>query len=187
MDSRSRLGDWEADTSVGKGQQQAIVSRTERKSKLTLLAKVEQATAEAVEEAMTRLLQPMARRVNTSTSDHGREFARHQQIASKLQADFYFAHPYASWQRGLLMPPGSGGLMRTPTIWCASIVLRTATSPPLRRRQSDRSCNGSTTARAKHLGLLPRIRYSITNHLLHLPLESAKLSNIYSSPLQKAF
>jgi IS30 family transposase len=110
VESRSRLGDWEADTIVGKGHQQAIVSLTERKSKLTLLAKVEQTTAEAVEKAMTRLLEPLAPQVQTITSDNGREFARHQQIAAKLQADFYFAHPYASWERGL--NENTNGLVR---------------------------------------------------------------------------
>jgi IS30 family transposase len=110
VDSRSRLGDWEADTIAGKGHQQALVSLTERKSKLTLLVKVEHATAEAVEAAITRLLQPVAQRVHTITSDNGREFARHQQIATKLQAEFYFAHPYASWERGL--NENTNGLVR---------------------------------------------------------------------------
>ena len=110
VQQRSRLGDWEADTIVGKGHQQAIVSLTERKSKLTLLAKVEQATAEAVEAAMTRLLEPLAQRVHTITSDNGREFARHEHIATKLRADFYFAHPYASWERGL--NENTNGLVR---------------------------------------------------------------------------
>lgn len=110
VQQRCRLGDWEADTIVGKGHQQAIVSLTERKSKLTLLAKVEQATAEAVEAAIARLLGPLAQRVHTITSDNGREFAHHQQIASKLQADFYFAHPYASWERGL--NENTNGLVR---------------------------------------------------------------------------
>ena len=95
---------------MGKGRQQAIVSLTERKSKLTLLAKVENATAEAVEAAMARLLGPLAQRVHTITSDNGREFAHHQQIASKLRADFYFAHPYASWERGL--NENTNGLVR---------------------------------------------------------------------------
>ena len=29
-----------------------------------------------------------------------KEFATHQTITRKLSADFYFAHPYASWERG---------------------------------------------------------------------------------------
>lgn len=110
VQQRRRLGDWEADTIVGKGHQQAIVSLTERKSKLTLLAKVEHATAEAVAEAMNCLLEPLAQRVHTITSDNGREFARHQHIAAKLRADFYFAHPYASWERGL--NENTNGLVR---------------------------------------------------------------------------
>jgi IS30 family transposase len=61
---------------------------------------VEHATAQAVEAAMARLLEPLAQRVHTITSDNGWEFARQQQIAAKLKADFYFAHPYASWERG---------------------------------------------------------------------------------------
>ena len=110
VQQRSRVGDWEADTIIGKGHQQALVSLTERKSKLTLLAKVEQATAEAVEAAIARLLQPLAPRVHTITSDNGREFARHEHIAAKLRADFYFAHPYASWERGL--NENTNGLVR---------------------------------------------------------------------------
>jgi transposase, IS30 family len=49
---------------------------------------------------MSELLQPVADKVQTITSDNGREFAHHQTIASKLEADFYFAHPFSSWERG---------------------------------------------------------------------------------------
>ncbi len=59
---------------------------------------------------MTGLLAPLAPQVATITSDNGREFARHQQIAAKLEADFYFAHPYASWERGL--NENTNGLVR---------------------------------------------------------------------------
>ena len=110
VQQRSRFGDWEADTIVGKGHQQAIVSLVGRKSKLTLLAKVEHATAEVVEAAIARLLQPLAQRVHTITSDNGREFAHHQKISARLRADFYFAHPYASWERGL--NENTNGLVR---------------------------------------------------------------------------
>jgi IS30 family transposase len=34
------------------------------------------------------------------TSDNDREFAKHKTIAKALAADFYFARPYASWERG---------------------------------------------------------------------------------------
>ncbi|MEI8329888.1 MAG: IS30 family transposase [Chlamydiia bacterium] len=37
----------------------------------------------------------------TLTADHGKEFANHQTIASKLGATVYFDHSYHSWERGL--------------------------------------------------------------------------------------
>src|SRR4029078_1878175 len=46
----------------------------------------------------------------TITSDNGSEFANHQKISKELNADFYFAHPYASWERGL--NENTNGLVR---------------------------------------------------------------------------
>ncbi len=105
---KARLGDWEADTIIGLCHQQAIVSLVERKSKLTRLAKVARNTAESVANAMTTQLESLE--VKTITSDNGREFARHQQIGQSLKADFYFAHPYHSWERGL--NENTNGLVR---------------------------------------------------------------------------
>jgi IS30 family transposase len=107
---RRRIGDWEADTIIGQNHQQAIVSVVERKSKLTLLKRVAHRTAAAVEQALAELLQPLQKRCHTITSDNGKEFANHQAIASNLQLDFYFAHPYASWERGL--NENTNGLVR---------------------------------------------------------------------------
>ena len=100
VETRSRLGDWEADTVIGKNHRQAIVSIVERKTGFTLIQKVERKTALAVSQAMIGLLKPHQKKVYTITSDNGKEFAGHEEIASKLKADFYFAHPYSSWERG---------------------------------------------------------------------------------------
>jgi len=100
VEARSRIGDWEADTVIGKSHRQAIVSIVERKSGFTLIHKVERKTALAVSQAMIELLKPHQKKVHTITSDNGREFAGHEEIANKLKADFYFAHPYSSWERG---------------------------------------------------------------------------------------
>jgi IS30 family transposase len=108
VDAKRRLGDWEADTIIGQNHQGAIVSLVERKSKLTRLAKVERNTSEAVGREMRAQLLPLV--VKTITSDHGREFAQHQRIAQQLKADFYFAHPYSSWERGL--NENTNGLVR---------------------------------------------------------------------------
>ena len=107
---KRRIGDWEADTIIGQNHQQAIVSVVERKSKLTLLKKVAHRTSEAVEQALAELLKPFQERCHTITSDNGKEFANHQAIAESLQAAFYFAHPYSSWERGL--NENTNGLVR---------------------------------------------------------------------------
>ena len=41
VEERSRVGDWEADTIIGKGHKQALVSLTECKFRLSLIYKVE--------------------------------------------------------------------------------------------------------------------------------------------------
>jgi len=100
VDQRQRPGDWEVDTILGKGRRQAIVTLTERKSRLALIRKVERRTAQAVQEAITHLLKPWKSYVHTLTADNGKEFAGHQEISHFLQADFFFAHPHAAWERG---------------------------------------------------------------------------------------
>ena len=107
---RKRLGDWEVDTVFGKDQKQALVTLTERKSRFTLLGKVSQRTAQAVQDQICRLLLPVRDKVHTLTSDPGKEFAYHEQIAQLLQLKYYFAHPYAAWERGA--NENTNGLLR---------------------------------------------------------------------------
>jgi len=100
VNRRARFGDWEGDLVIGAGQQQALVTLNERKSRYCLIAHVPSKTAPAVSDAMICLLTPFAACVHTLTTDNGREFAQHERIAGKLDAQFFFAHPYASWERG---------------------------------------------------------------------------------------
>lgn len=101
VDRKCRIGDWEVDTVIGRGKQQALVTLTERKSMYTLIAHIRDRTASSVQAAMVELLGPIRSRVHTITSDNGKEFAAHKTIAGRLKAGFYFAHPYAAWERGL--------------------------------------------------------------------------------------
>jgi len=110
VDTRSRIGDWELDTIIGKNHKQAIVSLTERKSRYTLIQMVKRKTAQCVTDAIIHLLAPFSEQVHTLTADNGKEFADHKTIADKLNAKFYFAHPYASWERGL--NENTNGLIR---------------------------------------------------------------------------
>jgi len=100
VEKRSRLGDWELDTIVGKNHQQAIVTLTERRSGLSLIKRVERSTANQVSKAIISLLRPHEKWVHTMTADNGKEFADHKAMAKRLKADFFFAHPYSPWERG---------------------------------------------------------------------------------------
>jgi len=108
--SKRRFGDWEADTIIGGRHQGGILSLVERKSKLTRLHKLETKAAAEMKDASIALLRPLIDRVHTITVDNGKEFCQHEQITAALQAPIYFAHPYASWERGL--NENTNGLVR---------------------------------------------------------------------------
>ncbi len=101
VESRERVGDWEADTIIGKGHSGAVVSLVDRASKYTCLQRVDRRTSAAVSAAMVDLLRPSAVPVHTITADNGREFAGHAGVAAELGAGFHFATPCHSWERGL--------------------------------------------------------------------------------------
>ena len=85
---------------IGAGQKQALVTINERTSRYSLMAHVPFKTAKAVSDAMISLLTPFASDAHTKTTDNGKEFAQHERVSESLSADCYFAHPYASWERG---------------------------------------------------------------------------------------
>lgn len=101
VEDKSRIGDWEVDTIIGRYHHQGIVTIVDRCSKFTLMKKVPSKHAEPVKQAILDLLKPIKDHALTITSDNGKEFAYHQEISRVLNTDFYFAHPYQSWQRGL--------------------------------------------------------------------------------------
>lgn len=101
VDTKTRVGDWELDTIIGAEHEGAIVSIVDRHSKWTALIKVERKTAIAVRDGIIEKLGSLKQFVHTLTSDNGKEFACHGDIAKALEADFFFAKPYHSWERGL--------------------------------------------------------------------------------------
>lgn len=101
VDEKTRIGDWEADTVIGKGHKGVLVTLAERVSKKTLIAYVSSKHAKVVTEAIVKLLLPEKAHLHTITFDNGKEFAYHAQIKEALEVDNYFAHPYHSWERGL--------------------------------------------------------------------------------------
>lgn len=101
INNKKRVGDWEIDTIIGKGNKGAIVTIAERATAFVLIAKLNGKNAMDLAKAVVRLMAPFKDLVLSITADNGLEFAMHQYIAKKLEAEFYFAHPYSSWERGL--------------------------------------------------------------------------------------
>lgn len=71
----------------------SIVDRT---SRLCKLKKLVGKTAEAIVETLL----PYKSEIHTLTSDNGNEFTNHESIAEQLGIQYYFARPYASYERG---------------------------------------------------------------------------------------
>jgi IS30 family transposase len=110
VNKRSRIGDWEADTVIGKQGGAVLVTLVERKTRLSVIGKAPNRTAQEVTDAILEGLTPLAAQVQTLTYDNGKEFALHQEISKELDARGYFAHPYHSWERGL--NENTNGLIR---------------------------------------------------------------------------
>ncbi len=101
VEQKKRIGDLEIDTVIGKDHKGALVTVVDRKSKFTLIKNLPSKEAEVVTQALIEMIQPIKAVTHTITSDNGKEFAYHKQVSAALDADFYFANPYHSWERGL--------------------------------------------------------------------------------------
>lgn len=110
VDEKTRIGDWEIDTIIGENRKNAIVTIVERLSKKTVLERVERKTAEQVSKSTINGLKMYSGKVFSITGDNGSKFAYHEDISKELNTDFYFAHPYSSWERGL--NENTNGLVR---------------------------------------------------------------------------
>ncbi len=110
VEEKGRLGDWEIDTVIGRGHQGVLVTIVERKTLYTAMARVLNKSAECVTAVTISLLEGFKHCVHSITADNGKEFAMHEKISEALESEFYFAHPYCSWERGL--NENTNGLIR---------------------------------------------------------------------------
>jgi IS30 family transposase len=65
------------------------------------LYKIPYKKSSLIQEAVVEMLVPIKPWIHTITSDNGKEFASHENISKSLDIDYYFCHPYSSWERGL--------------------------------------------------------------------------------------
>jgi IS30 family transposase len=100
VDDKSRFGDLEIDLIMGANHRRALLSANDRASGISWIALLEGKDSKALAEKAAETLMPFKGLLHTITSDNGKEFAEHKAIAKSLAVDYYFAHPYHSWERG---------------------------------------------------------------------------------------
>ena len=98
MDEKKRFGDFEIDTMIGKNRKGAIMTTNDRCTHLVLIRRLAGKEAAPLASTAIEALLPYKDKIHTITADNGKEFARHKEIAKGLDAEFYFARPYHSWE-----------------------------------------------------------------------------------------
>ncbi len=100
VDEKQRFGDLEIDLVIGKNHKKAILTINDRASGKAKIALLKSKSAKEVKQKTVEILTEWKPFLHTITSDNGKEFALHQEIAKALDIDYYFAKPYHSWERG---------------------------------------------------------------------------------------
>jgi transposase, IS30 family len=100
VELKNRIGDYEADTIVGKGHKSNIATITDRKSLYTFMIKLDSKESKHTARRISQKLKRAKATVRTITVDNGKEFAAHKIISKNLNAQVYFAHPYSAFERG---------------------------------------------------------------------------------------
>jgi IS30 family transposase len=104
-------GQWEGDLIKGAGDKSAIGVLVECTTRLVLLARMPDATAESALAAITfklnHITQPMRQ---TLTDDQGKEMAWNCDLGRDTNMRVYFCDPHSPWQRGTCK--NTNGLLR---------------------------------------------------------------------------
>jgi len=101
VETRATVGHWEVDSMVSHQSAVCLNTIVERKTGLVFVSKIENGTASATRQVVIERLRTVpARARKTITSDNGWENLAYGEVQAALGAQWYFAHPYHSWERG---------------------------------------------------------------------------------------
>jgi IS30 family transposase len=101
IESREVLGHWETDSMVSKKSRVGLNTLVERKTGLVFITKVKDGTSETTKDVVVERLGTLPKQFRkTITSDNGSENFAYDEAEKILELDWYFAHPYHSWERG---------------------------------------------------------------------------------------
>lgn len=97
IDERKAVGHWEGDT-IHYPKKRGINSLVERKTRYSILTKLERRTAELTTKAVIRGLG--VHYCESLTVDNGTENIEHEKISQALDLSVFFCHAYHSWEKG---------------------------------------------------------------------------------------
>lgn len=100
VEAKTRIGDLEMDLIIGKDHNGALLTINDRATGVLKMAKIESKEASVIEAKAVELLEDWKPLLHTITTDNGKEFSNHKNIAKTLCIAFFFARPYHSWERG---------------------------------------------------------------------------------------
>ena len=101
VNNREEFGHFEMDLVIGKEHKGAVLTITERMSKIFMCSNLPHGkSALYVAKIVNEMLLPYKDYVKSIATDNGLEFAEHKLIAKKLDTIVYFTHPYSSWEKG---------------------------------------------------------------------------------------
>lgn len=109
VEFRLEVGHWEIDTVMG-STLECVVTLVERVTGYTLVGKLKNRTTAELNRRTIQLIQRSALPFKTITADNGTEFHSYREIEAATGVEFYFAHPYHSWERGT--NENTNGLLR---------------------------------------------------------------------------
>jgi len=102
IERRKTVGHWETDNMEGIRSDRTVVSvSVERRIHTTLLSQLKSKKASEKTRALTQRMKNLpGSLLKTVTADNGSENSGHETISQRLGVNFYFCHPYRSWEKG---------------------------------------------------------------------------------------
>lgn len=106
IENREEFGHWEIDTVIGKKTKDdnVLLTIVERQTRNALFLKIPDKTSASVSKGLLEFKDLFGSKFNqvfkTITADNGLEFSELHKLESEIGTQVYFAHPYASHERG---------------------------------------------------------------------------------------
>ena len=101
ISDRNTSDHFEADTILsGKRKGQAVATFIERKSRLTIVKRLNGRNSTSMTKAVLELANQLGDNLKTLTVDHGKKFANYNLIEEQTGVPLYFAHAYSPHERG---------------------------------------------------------------------------------------